>query len=522
MDYMEERPVRLGFWAVLLFGVFAWAPAAYPGYWQALEGFIPVFNVAQSSAIAGVATSADLWRGTGSATFLPAQPLLLLDASPTAAVRGVWILIFILGGLGMYVWLRPRWGDRAAGLAGLIYMLWPPLLATAYVRGSLADAMILALLPMALAGAASFAETGSRSAAGVLVLSVLWMWRVQAGLAVAATLLLLVYVLAVERALLAALAVGVSGAAGFTSLIPLWHVRGQTPVVFFDHFVYIYQLFNGGWEIAPSVPGWQDGYPFQLGFVALAFSIGAVWLWRRDAIVWRGTAPDRLMWFCLGGALALILLSLNVSAPLWRVTRADRLFTYPWQTLLLAGPLLAALAGSLPALSLSLRRPLLWTVLTGLVVLASYPYLTTAFTQVEPPPSPRAIFGGNNEIVLLNAALTEDRTAQEAQLDVTWQVLQPLPFDYNVFFQALAEGEGEPQVMSQLDAQPLQGERPATTWVPGEIFTDTYTLDLAATGVQAADVAPGLRYDFGYYDWRDGSRLPIDGGIDDKLILYGR
>lgn len=189
--------MRLGFWAVLLFGIFAWAPAAYPGYWQALEGFIPVFNVTDSSAIAGVATHADLWRGTGSATFLPAQPLLLLGLPPTAAVRGVWILSFVLGGLGMYVWLRPRWGDRGAGLAGLLYMLWPPFLATAYVRGSLSDGMILALLPMALAGVAAFAETRSRSAAGVLVLSVLWMWRVQAGMALAATLLLLVYALAV-------------------------------------------------------------------------------------------------------------------------------------------------------------------------------------------------------------------------------------------------------------------------------------------------------------------------------------
>ncbi len=89
MNHMEERPVRLGFWAVLLFGVFAWAPAAYPGYWQALEGFIPVFNVVQSSAIAGVATSADVWRGTGSATYLPALPLLLLDASPMRRARRV-------------------------------------------------------------------------------------------------------------------------------------------------------------------------------------------------------------------------------------------------------------------------------------------------------------------------------------------------------------------------------------------------------------------------------------------------
>lgn len=522
MDHIEARPIRLGFWAVLLFGIFAWAPAAYPGYWQALEGFIPVFNVTDAGAIAGVATHADLWRGIGSAAFLPAQPLLLLGLTPTAAVRGVWILAFVLGGLGMYVWLRPRWGDRGAGLAGLAYMLWPPFLATAYVRGSLSDGMILALLPMALAGVAAFAETHSRSAAGILVLSILWMWRVQAGMAVAATLLLLIYALAVERAPLAALAVGVSGAAGFSSLIPLWRIQAVPPVVFFDHFVYVYQLLSGGWMIAPSIAGWQDRYPFQLGFVVLAFSLAAVWLWRRDATPWRGTVLARLMAFCLAGALILVALSLNISAPLWRVTHAHRLFIYPWQPMLLAGPLLVALAGSLPALSAPLRKPLLWTTLAGLVVLASYPYLTPNFTQVEPPPSPRAIFGSNNEIVLLSAALDEDPAAQKARLDVMWQVLQPLPFDYNVFFQALVEGEDGPQVAAQLDVQPLNGERPATAWQPGEILTDTYTLDLAAAGAQITDPNAALRFDFGYYDWRDGARLPVNGGIDDKLIFYGR
>ncbi len=512
MNHVEAGPVRLGFWAVLLFSVFAWAPATYPGYRQPLEGFVPVFNVIQSSAIASVATSADVWRGTGSAAFLPAQPLLLLGMTPVAAVRGVWILTFLLGGLGVYVWLRPRWGDRGAGLAGLAYMLWPPLLATAYVRGSLGDAMILALLPLALAGVSTFAETRSRSAAGILVLSVLWMWRTQAGLAVAATLLLLVYALAVERAPLAALAIGVSGAAGFTSLIPLWHVQASAPVDFFDHFVYVYQLFAG----SP-----QDSYPFQLGFVALAFGVAAIWLWRSEALLWRGSVLARLIGFCVAGALILAALSLNGSAPLWRITHAHRLFTYPWQPLLLAGPLWAAAAGSLPALNLSLRKPLLWTALAGMVVLASYPYLTAKFTQVEPPATPRAVFGGNHEIVLLDAELTQDEDAQQAQLAVTWQVLQPPAFDYNVFFQALAGDEAAPQVVSQLDVQPLQGERPATTWTPGEIFTDTYTLDLSAAANAGASNA-GLRYNFGYYDWRDGSRLPVDGGIDDKLIFYGR
>ena len=87
---------------------------------------------------------------------------------------------------------------------------------------------------------------------------------------------------------------------------------------------------------------------------------------------------------------------------------------------------------------------------------------------------------------------------------------------YNVFFQALSGDESALTVAAQLDTPPLGNEHPATTWRPGEILTSTYQLDL--TGV-APTVQ--LQYYFGYYDWRNGARLPVDGGIDDKLVFYG-
>ena len=517
----EDDSVRLGFWAVLLFSVFAWAPTTYPGYWESLEGFLPVFNALQPSAIAGVATAADLWRGMGSATFLLTQPLMLLGMTPVAAVRASFAIAIVLGGLGIYVWLRDRWGDRAAGLAGMLYMLWPPLLATVYVRGSLSDAMVLGLLPLAFAGAAIFSEHRSPSAVAVVAVSLLWMWRTQAGLALAVTILLLAYVLIVERSRLAALVVGLSAGAGFTSLLPLWSIQAGSPAAFFDHFVYPHQLLSGTWNVAPSVAGWQDRYPFQLGFVALAFGIAALWLWFTQRQAWSGSVQARLLGFTAVGARLLVLLSLPVSSSIWRLSGVDRLFTYPWQILLVAGPLLAALAGSLPVTMPDLGKPLLWTALVGLVVLGSLPYLTTEFTQVEPPDAPLAVFGDAREVVLLDAKLTEDAAAQEAELAVTWQALQPLPFDYNVFFQALASTPEGMEVVAQLDTQPLQGERPATTWMPGQIFTDTYKLDMSQMELPIAASESQLRYHFGYYDWRDGSRLPVDNGIDDKLIFYG-
>ena len=495
----------------------------YPGYWLGLEGFLPVFNAVQSSAIASVAMAPDLWRGTGRATFLLVQPLLLIGLTPEAAVRTVFGLSLVLGGLGIYIWLRSSMDDRAAGLAGLVYMLWPPFLATVYLRGSLSNALLLGLIPLALAGCAIFAENRSPSATGVVVLSILWMWRAQAGLAVFATALLLAYVLIVERSRLAALVVGVSGAAGLVSLIPLWSIRAPSPVHFADHFVYFFQLLYGGWKVAPSVPGWQDEYPFQLGFAALVFSAAAIWLWRTHPVGWRKNHRARLLGFGCWGIAVLVLLSLNVSAPIWQITQMGRLLTYPWQILLLAGPFLALLAGSLPALSPILKTPAYWSVLVVLVVLGSFPYLTTTFTQVKPPNAPVAVFGADDQIVFLKAELRENKQQAETQLAVTWQVLQPLAFDYNVFFQALAPKDKDLQVIAQLDTQPLPDKtRPATTWQAGQVFTTTYHLRLTNDDHPVDFQTPSLRYYFGYYNWQDGKRLPVDGGIDDKLIFYGK
>ncbi|NJN84671.1 MAG: hypothetical protein HC802_21880 [Caldilineaceae bacterium] len=515
------RPVRAGFWAVLLLGIFAWAPAMYPGYWRSLDGFTPIFNAAQPSAIATIATAADFWRGAGSAAFLLVEPFEVLRIDPTTSVRFVFAICLILGGLGVYAWLAPRLGDRPAGLAGLVYMFLPVFLSTIYIRGNLADAQIMGLLPVALAGAAVYSHHHSPSSAGVLVISVLWMWRTQAGIALLATLLLLAYAAFVERHRITLLIVAVSGLAGLVSLIPLFSIQSQSPVEFADHFVYLHQLLVGGWQTAPSIPGWQDAYPFQLGFVALVFSALTLWAWRsadgrREA---HSFAP--LLTFGFVGAGLILFLSLGASAPLWRLTGAERLLTYPWQIMVLSGVCLAVTAGSLPAVQRNLNCIPYWAVLVTLCLMGSYPYLTAEFLDYRPPSRPVAVYGQQNDLVILEANLVEVQEQSQARLEVAWQVLQPLPVDYNIFLQALA-GEGDDlSVVGQLDAQPLGEERAATSWQPGEVLTRTYTVDLSATEARLALEAGGLRYHFGYYDWQDGARLPVDGGIDDKLIFYG-
>ena len=539
--------LRIGFWVVLLLGTFAWAPATYPGYWQALEGFTPVFNAVRPSSLAA-AVPADLWRGAGGASYLLVRPLLLTGLDATTAVRIGFILYIILGGLGVYVWLQQRLGDRAAGLAGLLYMLAPPLLATVYIRGSLSDLTIVALLPLALAGLTSYCDSRSLSAVGIGVIAIWWMWQAQAGLALFASLFLLLYMLSVERSWVAVLIVALSSAAGLTSLAGLFDSLGLTgnfagnspspfPVDFTEHFVYFFQLFTTGWQRAPSIAGWLDHYPFQLGTALVIFSLLTLWLWlstRKQQTL----LVNRLFAFSFVGSVVLLLLSTPMSALLWQWSQGSRLLTYPWQLLLLALPLLVVTAGGIVALHPVLRQTPYWLTVLVLTLFSSAPYLKADYTQFTPPAAPLAFFGTHNEIVVLRLALTENRQPRSAEIAVTWQTRQPLTADYNIFFQALrteasaARSDASPTpdngqplaVVGQLDQQPFGGIRPATSWEIGTIYTDTYQLDLADVASNITGNITGddeLIYYFGYYNWDNGVRLPVNGGIDDKLIFYG-
>lgn len=78
--------------------------------------------------------------------------------------------------------------------------------------------------------------------------------------------------------------------------------------------------------------------------------------------------------------------------------------------------------------------------------------------------------------------------------------------NYTVFVQLLNNAG---QVVAQIDLPPLAGAAPTTTWLPGEILTDPYSLSLPP------DLSPGrYRLITGLYDPASGARLPVSSGGD--------
>ena len=507
----SHAPARLGLWALLLLCLFACAPGLSPLLWQSEQGFVAAWNVASPAALANVAVAPDLWRGLGIGALLPAQPLLLLGVTPARAVQWVLLSCLVLGALGVYAWLQAQLGDRAAGVAGGVYLLLPALLTTVYIRGSLGDALILALLPLALAGVAVFVTERAPLGAAVALLAIVWMVRTQAGLALGATLLLALYALLVERSRLGLLLVVGSALASLLSLIPAWGLRAVPPRAFDAQFTTLYGLLR---------TGWTADAPLQIGTAALVLAAAAAvgLLALRIPVDGLPGTNRRLLIFSLAGSVLLFALTLGWSAPLWRVTGAAQFLAAPWQAGLLAAPLLAAAAGSALLYFTDLWRPAWYGALAVVLLLAAQPYLMPAYAHVVPPDRPIAVLG-DAQVAVLAAQVDESAPgadgARRATLALDWQALAPLPFDANLFFQAVDLRGDAPRVVAQMDAPPVAAA-PSTTWLPGQLFVENYTLDLPA-------VAPAeLIYYVGLYNWQDGTRLRANGGLDDKLVLYGR
>jgi len=189
-------------------------------------------------------------------------------------------------------------------------------------------------------------------------------------------------------------------------------------------FVEFYQLFSPTWGTGASVPGPNDGVSFQLGVVPLVLSLFAVVsLLRRKRPYPRPNPPPRrgrekdipsrgereadspsllgreqgegsgsaspssaLLVLFFGALSALVvLLMLDVSAPLWAALPLARLAQFPWRLLALTVVSMAFLCGAVAWEGSSERRlPGLSTlVLVALLVLGSLPYIRAEMSERE-------------------------------------------------------------------------------------------------------------------------------------------
>jgi hypothetical protein len=534
---------RLGLALAFLLTVFAVAPLAYPGYFEVHSGFLPVYNLHSlrnaPSPLAWrpeIGQPFDPLRGDGLLPYYLASVLQSLGLRPIEAVKTLLALAFLAGALGMYGWAL-RWsGPGGALLAAVVYTYLPYRLAVVYVRGAWGEALATGLAPAVLWSLDGFWQGQRRRLAYLPLALVLWggLWFSQSGLALWLVLLAVACLLVrhAPRRYALWLVVGLLAWAGLVVATAGLGPETEAPfgVHFFDHFLYPFQITSAFWGFGASAPGWADGLSLQIGLAPLGLAFAALFLVGHDS----GTSLRRLIAFFAGAALAMMLLLFSATAPLWQLSGAYRLLSYPWQLLAWIGLCLAALSSTLPEAEVKSASPLLRTLpvqgaLIGLTVLASYAYLEPRFTSLEPGNEPVAVLGGDR-IVLLGYNLAVETPihgmrykegnpslmgipgpqelvpGQVVHVTLRWQALRPLNQDYKVFVHIVSEAD---QIQAQKDE-----ERPTGTWRPGEIVMDEYEV-----AIPAEATPPPYHIALGMYSVQTGERLEVQGRGDGRVII---
>lgn len=121
-------------------------------------------------------------------------------------------------------------------------------------------------------------------------------------------------------------------------------------------------------------------------------------------------------------------------------------------------------------------------------------------------------------IRLLGYRLAQDRVPPGGAVDLTlyWQAEAPVAARYKVFTHLLGEAWNAANgnfIWGQVDAEPVSGQAPTTSWSPGAVIVDRYAIPVAA------DAPAGeYRLEVGLYGLVDGERLPAVGAVDGEPL----
>lgn len=355
-------------------------PLAVPATYDTHDGHYALYNAAQFDAAlrdgqVPVRWLPDLFGGRGLPHFVFYHPLFfylvsavhLLGLGFVPATRIVVALSVAGAAASMFAFLRERVAFGAAIAGAAAWVAAPMLGVEVHVKGDPPAVLAWAIVPLVLLGAGRAAEGKAR---GVLLLAL-----ASAALVLAHGVTAMLFA---PFACLWALACRTPGwiprvLAGGTlgAALSCWqwlpalverkfvHIDSPLGILFFDfreHFVAVWQWLSPLWGYHGSFAGTNDDMSFQTGPVQAAAIVAATVFWRRLP-----AGPlRRLAGWGLATAGVSLLMTLEISRPIWEAIGPLRYAQFPWRFLAPA----AAGAAALVALAVE-RAP------RGAVVAAS-------------------------------------------------------------------------------------------------------------------------------------------------------
>lgn len=520
---------------VLLAGIAA-APLEYPGAIQSHTGLLAVYNLINLDLhplqflgwAPSVGTTYDVLRGEGPLPYLAAEIFHLIGLGYLDSVKLVYAVAWMVSGLTMYILARRFVSQAGALLAGTIYVFLPFHIATIYVRGAFAEAFAWAIFPLALLAVVTISASDRRREIAQSLLPFALLFLTQPGLAILFSISAFAIGAAMRwrtqtwvRPVLTAILGGL--ALGMVVDLPTMVRYGfyVAPAGFVRNFPMPFQLLSSAWGFGqstsvfppaapPSVQGpWPDPFPFQIGIVPLGLAIVALGLVVRNKHL-GGLDPSvrRFAIVMLVAALGLTLLTFEIAAPIWNVFGLFAI--YPWQVLAFVGLALALAGGAVIDLDLGFANPPMLAVMVALAVLASYGYLAPRYDDFSPTRPQIAVFG-DNEIALLDYRIVGPlRHGATVRVQMQWQALRQIDHDYTVFVHAVND---DGNTYAQEDSKPREGTSPTLRWVPGQVISDTHTIQIDVEGPRE-----GYHLEVGLYQAANGRRAITDTGSEELML----
>lgn len=310
----------------------------------------------------------DLAGGFGYPFFVFYSPLIyyvaevfhLLGFGVVTSLKCMIILGVILAGTGMFLFAKSFWGIHGAMVSALAYVYAPYRIVNLYVRGDLAEAFAMSLLPLILYFYYHWLRGNNRLhlVGAVLTYAALILTHNCTALIFSGLLALFVLFVsaqnknwsAVWKGFLAViLGCGVSAVFWLPALLEKTWVNieliySNQTFDFHHNFLEPYRFLSPVWTFDAGIGG--RNLPFQIGAPHILLAMFSVLLIMKSSVSKEQDAKKVSMFFLLSG-ITLLFLTHSSSAGAWEVLPLIKYVQFPWRLLSLLSLCVSFLCGGL-------------------------------------------------------------------------------------------------------------------------------------------------------------------------------
>ena len=250
------------------------------------------------------------------------------------SVKAISVATTVASGLFVYLWLRKHFGNLAGFTAAVFYIYAPYRFLNTYVRGSFAEQLAFAFIPLLFMSVErGYVITGGLAYA-LLILShniMAFIFTILLGLFFFFQFFFKKnYKVLINTFLIGIIGISTTAFFWIPALLEKKFVRLDQTIGqdYPDHFIYPLQLIYSKWGFGASVAGPDDGLSFQIGIFHLIAVALAILIFLKKRLKTPPEIPFYLLVFLIS-----IFFMLPISKPLWDYVPLFSFTQFPWRYL---------------------------------------------------------------------------------------------------------------------------------------------------------------------------------------------